>query len=155
MLCEMCSGQDAAFLVEVEGSRLSVCEKCSRFGKVVGKLGSSQPKSRQKEPDAPVARKLTESIQVIRSDYAKVMKEGREKLGLTQEDFAKRLMERESTLHKIESGHMKPDIALARKLEKFLKVTLVEQLEVEPAAGDPGKRKKGEGMTIGDFMSPK
>jgi putative transcription factor len=154
MLCEMCSASSAVILAEVEGSRLSVCDKCSRFGKVIGKISAPLPKnSRQKEEATPF-RKDTESVQVIRSDFAKIIKEGRERLGLTQEDFAKRLMERESMLHKIESGHMKPDIATARKLEKFLKVHLVEQLEVEALSGNADK-KKGDGMTLGDFIIKK
>ena len=57
-------------------------------------------------------------------------------------------------LHKIESGHLKPDLALARKLEKALKISLVEQVEVE-VGGGPGEKKKGDGLTLGDLITIK
>jgi putative transcription factor len=156
MLCEMCSGPNAVFKVDVEGSRLTVCEKCSMFGKVVCKVsGPSKKVSKSIDSSTVSSKKLTETVQVIKSDYALVIKQARERLGLKQQDFAKRLMEKESVLHNIESGHMKPDIALARKLEKALKVSLVEQVEVEVPSGskDSDKKRKGEGLTIGDLIT--
>ena len=150
MLCEMCSAPNAIYKIEVEGSRLSVCEKCSRYGKILSKAAPEVKK--EKKPvqlAAPV--KQTETVQMIKTEYPFLIKQAREKLGLKQEELAKKLDEKESLLHKIESGHMKPDLALARKLEKFLKVSLVEQLEIAPGGADKDT-KKPAGVTIGDLI---
>jgi putative transcription factor len=154
MLCEMCSSKSAVLRADVEGAKLSVCEQCSRFGKVLSRVQAPiTAKAKKQEAAKPAFVKSTESVQLIRSDYSKIIKQAREKLGLTQEDFAKRLTERESMLHKIESGHLKPDLALARKLEKALRISLVEQVEVEVGGGE--KKNKGEGLTLGDLIKIK
>ncbi|MBN1793077.1 TIGR00270 family protein [Candidatus Woesearchaeota archaeon] len=156
MLCEMCSSPNAELKIELEGSRLTVCQNCSRYGRVIGRV--SVPLS-QKELKRPEAReefhKATESIQLIRNDFANVLRQAREKAGLTQKEFANKLMERESLIHNLESGHMKPSIDLARKLEKALKVSLIEQVEVESTGVSGSGEKKGAGLTIGDLLSKK
>jgi putative transcription factor len=156
MLCEMCSTKDAAYKVEVEGSRLNVCEKCSGFGRVIARLASVEPKKDKKKTDVEsttraVSQKKTETVQLIKADYAKLIKTAREKTGLTQEEFAKRISERESMIHNMESGHMKPNLELARKLERVLKISLVDDVEVEEP-GQPEKKKPGEGLTLGDLI---
>jgi putative transcription factor len=153
MLCEMCSSPNVAYKIDVEGSRLNVCEKCASFGKVVSRV-AAEPKREKKKESIMEAQtpKTTETVQVIKSDCARLIKNARERLGLNQEDFAKRLMEKESLLHKIESGHMKPDLVLARKLEKFLKISIVEQVELEVGDGTSDKKRAGSGLTIGDVL---
>jgi putative transcription factor len=156
MLCEMCSSKNVAFKIDVEGSRLSVCEKCASYGRVIGKIAAPLPaKEKKKSTLAEAApQKKTETVQLIKADYAKTVKAAREKTGLTQEEFSKRISERESVIHKIESGHMKPDMELARKLERALKISLIDQVEVEPAAQEE-KKKGSDGLTIGDLISIK
>jgi putative transcription factor len=38
MLCEMCSSPNVFYKVDIEGSRLNVCEKCASFGKIISKI---------------------------------------------------------------------------------------------------------------------
>jgi len=159
MLCEMCSSKDATLKVDVEGSRLNVCEKCSKYGRVISRIASAPPITGKKKSgvlneEAPVLKKKTETMQIIRPDFAKTVKTAREKTGLTQEEFSKRINERESIINKVESGHMKPDLELARKLEKALRISLVDSVELEPGAGEEKKRGPG-GLTIGDLISIK
>ncbi len=52
----------------------------------------------------------------------------------------------------MESGKFEPSIKLARKIEKFLNIKLIEQHE-EQHAGIKGE--SGEGFTIGDFIKVK
>jgi putative transcription factor len=154
MLCEMCSSPNVAYKIDVEGSRLNVCEKCASFGMIIAKVASSAPQKDKKKPSATVvapAPKKTESVQIIKPDYSRIVRIAREKTGLTQEEFSKRINERESVLHKIESGHMKPDLELARKLEKALHVALVDTVELEQAAQSE-KKKDSEGVTLGDLI---
>lgn len=153
-MCDMCSSKDVTFKIDIEGSRLNVCDKCSRFGRIISKVQPVQPGMSKKEKEKAALeaapKKTTESVQIIKSDFARLVKSAREKLGLKQEDFAKMLNIRESFVHNIESGHLKPDLELARKLEKALKIVLVEQVEVEVGGGEA--KKKGEGLTIGDLI---
>jgi putative transcription factor len=89
-------------------------------------------------------------VQLIVANYSKIIKSAREKTGLKQEELAKKIAEKESVIHKLESGIMKPDIPLARKLEKFLRITLVESVEVSDDVEE--KRSSSEGLTLGDLI---
>jgi putative transcription factor len=155
MLCEMCSTGNAMYKADVEGAKLSVCEKCARYGKVIGRVIVQDPRAAKKAAAQAAAApaKRTETVQMIKNDYYLLIRKARDKMGLNQIDFAKHLNEKESVLHKIESGHMKPDLELARKLEKALKIVLVEQVEIEPAAAE--KKGKSEGLTLGDLITIK
>jgi putative transcription factor len=90
-----------------------------------------------------------ELIEVVVDDYAKRIREAREKARLTQKDFAKALNERESIIKKLESGGFMPPLSLARKLEKTLKIVLVEVQEETTSAA--GKGKHDGPLTIGDI----
>jgi putative transcription factor len=61
----------------------------------------------------------------LKEDYHKVIKQAREKLGLSQEALGRKINEKPSVIKLLESGKLKPDNMLARKLEHFLKVQLL------------------------------
>jgi putative transcription factor len=156
-MCDMCSSEDKVYRIELEGSMLNVCEKCASYGRVIGKLKQEEPPKAKKKQELQAkeelakAKKEAETIQLIVPNYPELVRKAREKLGLKQEDFAKKLNERESVIHKLESGLMKPSIDLARKLERFLKIKLVEEVDTE--AGSSGLKAKGsDGLTIGDLI---
>lgn len=159
-MCEMCSSDDAVYRIELEGSVLNVCEKCASFGRIISKIKKEEPIASKKksEEDAKAAlkkeKKITETVQLIVNNYSDLIRKAREKLGLKQEDFAKKINEKESVIHKLETGDIKPDIELARKLERFLKIKLVEEVEIEPSLTTE-KRNKSEGLTIGDLINIK
>ena len=71
---------------------------------------------------------------------------------MKQEELAKRLNEKESLMHKIESNSITPSISLARKLEKALGIKIVQVYREDE------KRKvnlKDESLTIGDLIKIK
>ena len=75
-------------------------------------------------------------------------------LRLVQEErnaTAKKIAEKESTLHKIEVGTITPTLERARKLEKMLGLKLVEELKEEPIE----KQKDSSVMTLGDLIKIK
>jgi len=157
----MCSSKNVAFKIDVEGSRLNVCEKCSSYGRIIARItAAASPKAEKKKATEEVlaaqkiAQKSTETVQIIKPDFAKIIREAREKTGLNQEEFSKKINERESLLNKIESGHIKPDLEMARKLEKALKVSIVDSVEIEPVVSSE-KKKGPEGLTIGDLIRVK
>src|SRR3989344_2337696 len=109
--CEICGEERDLVKAIVEGSLLDVCEECSKFGNTI------VVKKIQRE-EKPIRKTTTEIINIISPEYPKLIKESREKLGLKQKDLALKLNEKESLIHKLETGSMQPTILLARKLER-------------------------------------
>ncbi len=153
MQCEMCGKDKNLVIAIIEGTEMNVCNECAKFGKVIKKI-EPEPKLKEKKKIEEVIKeeKKREVIQIINPDYGDIIKKKRESLGLKQEEFAKRINEKISIIHKIETGNFEPSIALARKIERFLKIKLIEQYEEEH-----GKLRKIESdtLTIGDLLKSK
>jgi len=152
MQCEMCGKGTELFKAVVEGIELKVCSNCGKFGKVTGKI-NIEPKRKKKKIELE-EEEQPEIIQIIVEDYALRAKNAREKLGLKQEELAKKLNEKESVIHKIETGHYEPNLNLARKLEKFLKIKLVEEEKIEKKKENT-QSTSSEALTIGDLIKLK
>jgi putative transcription factor len=158
MNCDMCGTiEEPLFRVVVEGTELSVCKKCTKFGKVIAPIRTEQHKMASVHTVHKVGTKnevpqRKEIIEVIVEDYGSIIRAAREKLGLNQEDFAKKLNEKLSLIHNMEINRFKPNIELARKLEKLLRVKLVEQ--AEESSGELPKVKSNT-FTLGDFIKVK
>ena len=156
ILCDICGSKEATHRALIEDTELNVCSACSSYGKVISRIKTELPTKKRKKQatkEEKIVEKAREQIiQVIVPDYYRIIKNKREKLGMKQEDAAKKLGLKESLLHKIETGAFEPNILLARKLERFFKIKLVE-LHKEPTvkAGKPG----GDTFTIGDFIKVK
>jgi len=148
----MCgSGKEALVRAEIEGSLLVVCPACARFGKVLGRV--RQPEPPKAKPTAAVVQAKPEAQEAVVPQYAQLIRNAREKSGLTQKDFAKKVNEKESILAKFETGKMEPPLETARKLEKILKIKLVEQHTEEELQMIKGmKGKSPGGLTIGDVL---
>jgi putative transcription factor len=149
MACEMCGKEGDMFKTEVEGSVMTVCQTCAKFGKIIAR---PKPVYIQKKQFKPQKKTEPETIFLIVNDYSEKLKNAREKLNLKQEDVAKQIAEKESLINSVESGKHEPNINLARKLENFFKIKLVEQHKEESTET---KRQKSEGFTIGDFIKKK
>ena len=155
MQCDMCGKDDELYKAMIEGVELTVCEKCARFGKILRKIKTEQEKPKQKNTTQKLVlvKEEKEMIETVVEDYADRIKRKREKIGLKQEELAQKISEKESIILKIENGKMVPPIKLARKLEKFLEIKLVEEEEDESNPDVP----KGTGgeLTIGDMIKVK
>ncbi|MBI2657117.1 TIGR00270 family protein [Candidatus Woesearchaeota archaeon] len=152
MNCDLC-GKTAEGLAKaiIEGVQLDVCPDCTKFGRVI-----SQPKRYSaKEQVNHMKRQLEkkeDKVELLVEDYSGIIKRKRESMGLSQKDFANRISEKESTIHKIETGSFEPDLSLARKLEKALGIKLVEHYE---ETHESSKSAKPAGFTLGDFIKVK
>ena len=152
MGCDLCGQEGNLFLVRIENTRLNVCNNCKGYGEVLERIKPpTRTSSTQTFAQRPVVTK-NEVTEVIVSNYASLIKTKREKLGLKQEQLAKKLAEKESRLHKIETGHMKPSLKCARKLERFLNLKLVERYVEKPLEL---KRSESGPVTIGDMINLK
>ncbi len=139
--CEICGEDRDLVKAIIEGSLLDVCNNCAKFGNtiVVKQL---------KKEEKPVKKMTSEIINIINPDYPSLIKNAREKLGLKQQDLALKLNEKESIIHKLETGSLQPTIILARKLEKTLNINLVEIYQESHETLNI----KDDKITIGDLL---
>ncbi len=140
--CELCGKEALLVVAEIEGGEVEVCPGCAKYGVVKRRAGKPQvlpqPLPKPEEPEYGIV-----------ADYALLIRSARELKGMTQEDFAKLLSEKESILAKWEAGTLKPSIETARKLEKKLGIRLIELDETISVKLDKGR---SDELTLGDFV---
>ena len=145
-LCEMCGKESRLVTAEIEGGELKVCSNCAEYGTVKKREFTSRPRysgNSSKRNEMPQFR--------IVGNFSSLIRSAREKKGMSQEDFAKSLNERESIVAKWEQGVLRPRLGTARRLEKILGVKLVEKEEMNSAKVEMKKGKSDE-FTLGDFI---
>ncbi len=184
MQCDVCGREiiGEPKRVIIEGAKMTVCSECAKLGS--GSWEPEPPKTRQraaskgavKPPaikDAGAQRKkaasgsiltvTSEEIEVIEG-FGKLIKQAREKMGLTPEDLGKRIGEKESVIKKVEGGKIVPDIRLATKLEHALKIKLLKKVSEpkieetalmgkprrEPTLGEIVHLRGAKGRSLGD-----
>ena len=143
MNCELCGKQRELVLALVENIEMKVCSDCSKFGKVLRDIKEAEEEKKIEEEE--------ELVDGIVEDYSKIIKDKREKMGMKQEELAKKLNIKESIIHKIETGVLEPNSELAKRLENFLRIKLITQYNVK-------YRKIGVSdkvMTLGDLIGNK
>jgi len=91
---------------------------------------------------------LDEEDSIFIDNYGKKIIEARERMNLTREEFAKKINEKESIIKRIEHEDMRPNQALTKKIERFLKIKLTKVYEKKKITGKPGKGS----LTIGDII---
>jgi len=156
MQCDLCGKEDILFNAVVEGTNVRACKSCASFGTIKGQVTKPIRKKEAQKKQAPivVARDDEEVLEYIREDYATIIRNARERKGLKQEDFAKILREKESIVHKLETGSYEPSIPLANKLEKILNIKLVKVMKGNNVETNHVVESRGP-KTIGDLMNMK
>ncbi|MGV8086297.1 MAG: helix-turn-helix domain-containing protein [Candidatus Woesearchaeota archaeon] len=162
--CELCGRNPSINNCEIEGTMMKVCAECSKFGKIKGKSNVKIVFQENKKPQS------NEPEYVFVANYGSLVKNAREKMNLKQEDFAKSINEHKSLIHQVESENIKPNILLAKKLERVLRIKIVEELKNNESNSEkdfnnrndnnyPNSRKpdksKSEGLTLGDLINIK
>lgn len=147
MNCDICGKRTDLVPAIVDSTKLSVCKECSNFGTIITEEKTPErPKLKPRLPEEKI-------LEVITSDFADKVKKAREKLNLKQRELAQKIAEKESVIHRIESNHAEPSIELAKKLERFFNIKLIEEHKEE--------RKnirldfKNNSLTIGDLLKLK
>ncbi|MDY6959015.1 MAG: multiprotein bridging factor aMBF1 [Halobacteriota archaeon] len=150
MQCEICGAEifGRPTRIEMDGSKLSVCSACVRYGNPIHEKPIAPRRTVQLNRSMQ-SRNI--EVEEIVQNYGELIKNAREKQGLSREDFAKKLNEKASLISKIERSEMVPDDDLRKKIEKMIKVKLTERLE--PI--DIGSSKGSGGLTLGDIASIK
>ena len=124
--CEVCGNPvyGPVTTVQIDGSTLQVCSSCARLGKPIRPKKEANQQLNPKSAATKKPNKMFDELE-LKEDYYKVIKQAREKLGLSQEALGRKINEKPSVIKLLESGKLKPDNMLARKLEHFLKVQLL------------------------------
>ncbi|MEM1659708.1 MAG: multiprotein bridging factor aMBF1 [Candidatus Bathyarchaeia archaeon] len=165
MRCEVCGRKIQGKPVKaiIEGAKLTVCNDCSRHGKIVleeikqsmpipiQKTTSATTKTAQMKMHKVKAEDILEENLELVEDFAQRIRQARERLGLTQEDLGKKINEKASLLKKIESGKLKPDNRLAAKIEHALRIKLLIPSKCDMTTSLLPKP-KSQGLTFGDLL---
>ncbi|MCD4740596.1 multiprotein-bridging factor 1 family protein [archaeon] len=137
MKCEICGDNTyKPQTISVEGSRMKVCDKCARYGTVVR---SFAPKR--------YVRREEKRLDLV-ENYALLIHQNREKMGITQEELGKKINESESIIRRLETHKMHPSEALARKLERVLRLKLLVPAEESKISLNKSSK---EEFTLGDM----
>ncbi len=147
MRCEMCGREGNLTKADIEGSVLSVCDDCSSFGTVI----SSRLALRQRISGSSHLLQPEKELTLV-PNYPLIIKQKRESISMTQEDFAKKIGEKISLVHKIETGHFDANISIAKKIERVLGLKLVIEETVPDA---PAQKSQSAAYTIGDILRAK
>lgn len=146
--CELC-GKDSDSLtkVKIEGAKLNVCDSCSDMGKEVETKKKQTNKKKKSGSSTPKRRKE----KVLAQDYGQRIKKAREEEPLSIKEVADDLNEKESLIKKIESEKLKPDKALAQKLEHKFNITLYTTPSVNDVETDSGDTRKARLGDVADI----
>ncbi len=140
----MCGNSKVESVCSVEGSEMTVCSTCSKYGQVIRRV-----RIETRRPGKTSFQAKPEKIEEIAPNFAQLIKDKRESLKMTQEDFAKKIQEKVGVLHKWETGHLKPDFQTAKKLERILEMKLITFFSSEEKKIG---RQETVGLTIGDIL---
>lgn len=159
MQCEL-SGKEfegPGVKVKIEGVVMTVAPEFAKYGTPVQEAPKSMARSssaRQPKAAKPLFGKEIEFIDV---NYGALIKRKREAMGMRQKDLARFLNERESLIHQLESGHIKPSERVLNKLEGKLGLKLLKVAKTadDDDADDTPSTSRGGGFTIGDMLKKK
>ncbi len=152
MECEICGRSvESIAKVRIEGAVMQVCDRCARYGERVEarvRPISRAPTLRYDYGGGPLP---GEELEFVES-FSAIIRDARESKGLKQEELGKLINERASVITRIEGGKMKPDLELAKKLERVLGVKI---LAVRKEAAEELVRGRKEELTLGDVVKVK
>ncbi len=155
MRCEICGAPitKRAYRVVVDRSEMIACARCAfSSSATIIEIIDLERRRRERARAAASPRRFRPRSGVVEEvveDYPRLIKEARERMGLTRELLATMVGEKVSTIRRIEDGSLQPPIPLARKLEKVLKIKLVEEYEEEYEGYGSSV---GYELTLGDIV---
>jgi putative transcription factor len=180
--CELCGrsmkGKGRSMIIE--GASMILCPQCAeRFGDKSVTAGKKPPSSTPRhtswtgapqqespqirppprrvqtfvKPKPHPKRAVTLDEMILIEDYARVIRDARQKAKVSQEQLAQKVGERISTLQGIEAGRLKPVEKTIRGLERELGISLLEPIGPAPISFDHD-RPDGS-ATLGDVVKVK
>jgi putative transcription factor len=162
MECEVCGKEiyGKAYRAVIDGAKLFVCPACAQFATTVWKGSPKESAVIKKIQRSPVSRaspfkrnttsRLPEGLDLV-EDFGQRIRVGRVKLKLGHEDLSRKIGAKVSVLQKLETGKMVPDIALAKRLERFLRIKILRPPS-KPSKIDGEFVEKLPALTLGDLF---
>jgi putative transcription factor len=160
MRCEVCGCEiyGQLYYRVIEGGKMTVCSRCAQFGskdwdpKEKHVTQTSRRPARSAAPQRPRNDiEAAETMELV-DNYGELIRKARQRKGLTVEDFAKKLNEKESVVKKLEQEGLNPSMSLIRKVESELGIKL---LEVAPTTTGAILTKPLGPRTLGDMIKIK
>jgi putative transcription factor len=161
--CEVCGRKiyGKPFRVIIEGAKLTVCNECSKHGKIIweeeqgSKLTTptqmtTRPQFRSQKKERAKAK--VDTTQELVENFDSKIRQAREKLGISHENLGKKISEKASVLRKIETGKMTPNNMLVAKLEHVLKIKLLVPVSEEKVPQAKIPRPTSRELTLGDLI---
>jgi putative transcription factor len=144
----------------IEGARLTVCHECSKHGEII--YEEPKPKTallsltgKHPAPNLQIRKRpettVDTSIELV-GGFGEKIRQAREKIGLSHEDFGKKLNAKVSLLKKIETGKMTPDNKLATRMERVLKIKLIAPASEEKVPQVKPPKLASHELTLGDLI---
>jgi putative transcription factor len=164
MRCEVCGRRIIGPPIKaiIEGAKMIVCADCSKLSKVQWEIESIPSRPRQIKATKVLmpaiytkkqVPQVAENLELV-DNFGSYIRQAREKMGLSHEDFGRKISEKVSVLKKIESGKMTPTHQLAERLEHTLKIKLYVPL-TEPKIPSGSIPLKPREVTLGDLINVK
>ena len=141
MPCDICGAKEANRKARIEGAVVSVCDNCVTLGEEI----PVEAIHKLAERILPKMSLPAELELVMRPDAGEMIKKGREKRGMSQEQLATSISEKANVVKRAEEG-WQPPITVVRKMEKALGLSLLETA----AAGNLKTKIDKKQLTIGD-----
>jgi putative transcription factor len=157
MQCEICGAEipGTPNRIVIDRSTLDVCKSCARFGKAEDKWTPVPrkvvPVERAFTVKRPQSRDQFKDLVEIVPEYGRVIREARERLGLTPDELASTIKEKAALIKKIERQELVPEDRVRKKLEKELNIKLTDQATEEKVKYHGGAK----GLTLGDIADIK
>ena len=152
MQCEICGSniRGKAHRVILEGTELSVCDACAKYGHEVKQVPKATAPGTGRTPagkmgKVPVGRvpagitfrtgsrrrpdMFDQMTDELLSDYGFAIRRAREARGMSQEELALAIKEKASLLKKLEREDLRPEDSVRKKLERVLGISLTETIE--------------------------
>ncbi len=148
--CDMC-GLEVVKLnsVVVDGTFLDVCNRCSSYGNAI-EIKEPEIRKYTGTPKTQTKIFVEENVNFVMESAGNIIKSIREEKKLKQKDFAKMIGIKVSVLHKIETSLIKPEISLAKKIEKILDINIIESYTDDEKSVPVNLT--DEELTVGDLI---
>ena len=123
MDCEVCGTQNASNEILMDERRLIVCPDCSSLGE---KVKENKPIQANKFKQSAGSSLSGFDDYSLVEGFGQIVRTARQQRQLSIKELAGKIFEKESFLHKIEIEKHIPDEKLTKKLEKFLRIKIIE-----------------------------
>ena len=159
MECEMCGNKVGARRYMVDGTIMNLGMCCSKYGQELS--GGPAPVGSKAAVQQGLERRAgrSQSRDIYKEetwdfvpDFGNRVKQARERKKWTHDQLGNKVSARVPQLRQIESGHLRPNDELAKKLERELGITLMEKMDGPAAVSGVNQPKGRSGLTIGDLL---